>query len=81
MQEPEHAMNRTDSDHRLARVSVPFVIATVSPISTQPGESTLDNPAPCRSLTVYSSISHRRMKLRNHKMGVALCALVPSVAV
>jgi hypothetical protein len=71
MQEPEHAMNRTDSDHRLARVSVPFVIATVSPISTTSR----------RSLTVYSSISHRRMKLRNHKMGVALCALVPSVAV
>src|SRR3954470_22198415 len=45
-QEPEHAMNRTHLDHRLARLAEPLVVPAVPPITSQPGERPLPDPPP-----------------------------------
>src|SRR5437763_11129427 len=39
-------MNRTHSEHRLARLRVPFVIPAVAPIPPQPAEGPFHHPAP-----------------------------------
>src|SRR4051794_7735171 len=44
-QEPEHTVNRTDADHRLAAPSVPLVVPAIAPIPAQPSKCSFHDPA------------------------------------